>query len=598
MAPRVDRSELEFRVDQLVAASAARAPDAPAVIFRDETLSYSDLIGRADAIASALATAGVRPGDIVGVHMRRSADMVAALIGVMRAGAAYLPLDPSFPAERLAYMAEDAGLKIVLTADGAAGFSPPSVVRLLALSDIRGLAHDFAPLPASSSDLIYLLYTSGSTGRPKGVAVEHASVVNFLRSMAGEPGMAAADRMLAVTTISFDISGLELFLPLILGASVVVAEEDDALDGARMKSLIARHGATIMQATPTTWRILLEAGFQGGAAFKALAGGEALPVDLARRLASLCGEVWNMYGPTETTIWSACYRLPASGEPVLLGAPIANTAIYVLDKAGNPQPPGVVGEIFIGGAGVARGYWRREELTAEKFLADPFMRDFGGRMYRTGDSGRYVRDGLLEFRGRIDGQVKVRGFRVELGEIEAALNDQTGVRAAAAKLIDAGGGDARIAAYVEPEAGAHVDQTVLKNALRARLPHYMVPQHLVTLDKLPLTPNGKIDRNRLPAPAPEDETPRAHIEPASAAERAVARVFAEVLGLKSVSADANFFDLGGHSILAIRALALLRRDLDPGLDLETLFDAADVRDLARRTAAKRPKEAVLETFEF
>jgi amino acid adenylation domain-containing protein len=598
MAARVDRDALSRRVDELVVAAAARAGDAPAVVFRGETLTYDALVARADAIAAALAAGGVRRGDIVGVHLRRSADMVAALLGVMRAGAAYVPLDPQFPAERLAYMAEDSGLKIVVTASGAAGFAPPAGVKLLALDRIGRSAGAFAPPEASSSDLIYLLYTSGSTGRPKGVAVAHANVVNFLLSMAQEPGMAASDRMLAVTTISFDISGLEIFLPLVLGASLVVAEEDDALDGGRMKALIARHGATMMQATPTTWRVLLEAGFSGGGGFKALVGGEALPADLARRLASRCGEVWNMYGPTETTIWSACWRLPASGEPVLLGAPIANTGVYVLDKAGNPQPPGVVGEICIGGAGVAVGYWRREELTAEKFVADPFMAEFGGRMYRTGDSGRYVQGGFLEFRGRIDGQVKVRGFRVELGEIEAALAEQQGVRAAAAKLFDAGDGDARIAAYVEPEAGAAPGVQALREALRARLPHYMIPQHIMTLDALPLTPNGKIDRSRLPPPAQEAARPSAHVEPANEAERAIARVFGEVLGLRAVSADADFFDLGGHSILAIRALALLRRDLDPALDLQTLFDAGNVRDLARSLASRHAQEPVLETFEF
>ncbi|MEQ1931920.1 MAG: non-ribosomal peptide synthetase [Parvularculaceae bacterium] len=352
-----------------------------------------------------------------------------------------------------------------------------------------------------------------------------------------------------------------------------------------------------MQATPTAWRLLLDAGFAGGPRFKALVGGEALPADLARDLAGRCGEVWNMYGPTETTIWSACCRMPPSGEPVLIGRPIARTGIYVLDANGNPQPPGVVGEIHIGGAGVARGYWRRDDLTAQKFVPDPFMPEFG-RMYRTGDLGRYLRDGNLEFRGRADSQVKVRGFRIELGEIESALAGAPGVGAAAATVLGAGTSEAKVAAYVE--ARGVVDVAQLRDMLREKLPPYMVPQHVIALDRLPLTPNGKIDRARLPAPTESLFPARAFTAPANATEKAVCAAFAETLGLAEVSADANFFDLGGHSILAVRALALLRRDIAPELDLQTLFDAADVRALAGHIdkASRGARAGVLESFEF
>lgn len=578
-----------MRVDDLIFAQIARTPAAPAARCHCEGLTYAELGARVEEMAAGLAAAGVGRGDIVGLSLSRSLDILTAMIAVMRCGAAYLPLDPSFPMERLSFMAADSGLRLVVGDE--AGFHGAEAPFLPA-RDLRG-PKAARPADAGPDDLAYLLYTSGSTGKPKGVAVTHANVVNFLQSMAIEPGLSASDKLLAVTTISFDISGLELFLPLTVGAEVIIAEDTDGFDGARLKELIEANGATAMQATPTSWRLLFDAGFSNRN-FKALVGGEALPVDLARDLVARCGEVWNMYGPTETTIWSACYRLPPSGEPVLIGKPIAKTGIYVLDPNGAPQPPGVVGEIYIGGAGVARGYWRRDDLTSERFVADPFMPEFG-RMYRTGDLGRYLRDGNLEFRGRADSQVKVRGFRIELGEIEAALAGAPGVHAAAATVHGAGP-DARICAYVE---GSGADVALLRERLRDRLPHYMVPQHVIALDRLPLTPNGKIDRSRLPAPNESVFGTGAFRAPSTATEKAVAAAFADVLGVAQVSADANFFDLGGHSILAIRALALLRRDLTPELDLQTLFDAENVADLALkidRLAGKAGEK--LEVFEF
>ncbi len=603
MATAIPHSAFERRVEALIADQAARTPQAVAVVFRGAQWTYAELMTRAEAIAVMLQARGAAQSDIVGLHLPRSADMLAAMIGIWRAGAAYLPLDPAFPQERLAYMAADSGARVILCTDGGPRFEAAAEWASIGIGD-WGLgtgASGFAtnddphvsklartpnpqsPIPnPQPQDLAYLLYTSGSTGMPKGVAVEHTSVVNFLLSMAEEPGLTAIDKFLAVTTISFDIAGLELFLPLIVGASVVIAEEDDALDGERLKALLD-DGVTAMQATPTGWRVLIEAGWAGKPGFKALVGGEALPVDLAKALTARCESVWNMYGPTETTIWSACAKVPTRAESVLIGKPIANTGLYVLDRGGNPQPPGVVGEIFIGGAGVARGYWKRDDLTAERFLPDPFLDGFGGRMYRTGDLGRILKSGDLEFRGRADTQVKVRGFRVELGEIEAALAGASGVKAAAAKVFGSAS-EARIVAYVETD--AEIDANALRESLHARLPHYMIPQHIVALNKFPLTPNGKIDRNRLP----DAEAPKAnghYVEPQTETERLVAKTFSEVLNAERVSAEANFFDLGGHSILAIRALALLRRDLAPELDLASVFDAAHVRDLARRIDERR-----------
>jgi amino acid adenylation domain-containing protein len=604
MAPSIPLAAFDRRVDALIVEQAARTPEATAVVFRGAAWTYRDLVARADAVAALLAERGVVRGDIVGLHMNRSSGMLAAMIAVWRAGAAYLPLDPAFPKERLTLMAADSGTRIILCTDGGPRFEASGAAWLSIESAPGtgdrgpGVARDLVvesrvPSP-QSRDLAYLLYTSGSTGRPKGVAVEHRSVVNFLLSMAEEPGLRAADRLLAVTTISFDIAGLELFLPLIVGATVVIAEEADALDGERLKSLLARHDVTAMQATPTGWRVLLDAGWQGSPGFKALVGGEALPQDVADALAARAGSVWNMYGPTETTIWSAVARVRA-GAPVLIGRPIANTGIYVLDRRGNPQPPGVVGEICIGGAGVARGYWNRDDLTAERFVSDPFLREFGGRMYRTGDQGRLLKSGELEFRGRADAQVKVRGFRVELGEIEAALAGAPGVRAAAAKAVTDDNGDARIIAYVEADA---IDEALLRERLRAKLPHYMIPQAIVALDEFPLTPNGKVDRNRLPDAARPQINGAHYVAPSGDTELLVARAFGEVLNAEKVSAEANFFDLGGHSILAIRALAILRRDIYPDLDLAAVFEASHVRDLARIIDEKRRGAPASRVYEF
>lgn len=597
MAPLVDLSATQVRVEALIDAAALRTPAAPAIIFHDECWSYDRLIARADAIAEALSARGVKKGSIVGVSMRRSPELVAAFIGVMKSGGAYLPLDPSFPEHRLRYMVEDSGAQLILVDDVAAGASLAASTELLAMRTVASRAAQVVETGASSDDLAYLIYTSGSTGRPKGVEITHQSLANFLLSMAVEPGLAADDRLLAVTTSSFDIAGLEFFLPLVVGAAVVLADEDDVTDGGRLIALMIRHRVSAMQATPTGWRLLAEAGWRGGSGFKALVGGEALPPDLARSLAGSCGEVWNLYGPTETTIWSTAYRLPPSGEPVLIGAPIANTGVYVLDRHGAIQPPGVQGEIYIGGAGVARGYRNQVALSAERFMPDPFIPEFGGRMYRTGDLGRYDRDGLVEYRGRADSQVKLRGHRIELGEIESVFAEVDAVRAAAAKIV--GTDDlARLAVFVEASAGADLDVTTLRDHARARLAPYMIPQHVVILDRLPLTPNGKIDRARLPDPINGSTVEPDYVEPATPTERLVADAFSEALGVSRVGATANFFELGGHSILAIRALAILRREFSPYIELRTLFDAGDVREFARRLDAMSGVAAASATQEY
>ncbi len=502
MTPAVDISQLEQRVEQLVAAAARQAPGAIAVVCGGERLNYRQLLTGSSTMAARLRAAGVGRGSLVGVHLERSTAMLVTLLAILSVGAAYVPLDPEFPAERLAHMVADSRLAVIVSQSSLAGHAPAGSYQRLDIdveSGSRGGAVDYADAGGDAGDLIYVLYTSGSTGLPKGVALEHRNVVNFLLSMQQQPGLSATDRLLAVTTLSFDIAGLELFLPLISGACVVIAERDDATDGQRLGELIAEHGITVMQATPTTWRLLLDSGWTAPAGFKALCGGEALPMDLSARLAGSVDELWNMYGPTETAIWSTCFRLPPSGAPILIGKPIANTSVHILDRSLRPVPVGVPGEIFIGGAGVARGYLERPELTAERFVADPFAKPAGGRMYRTGDLGRYLPDGNIEFRQRVDNQVKIRGFRVELGEVEAALQAQPGVKQAVCNVVEIRPGDQRLVGYIIAEA-QQLDAASLREGLRARLPQYMIPQHVVPVDGFPLLPNGKVNRRQLPHP--------------------------------------------------------------------------------------------------
>jgi len=405
-----------------------------------------------------------------------------------------------------------------------------------------------------------VIYTSGSTGKPKGVVVPHRAVVNFLTSMRREPSLKAEDRFLAVTTLSFDIAVLELLLPLTVGAQVILASRDQAIDGVALRALLESSNATAMQATPATWRILLEAGWVGSPGFKALVGGEALPPDLAKQLLARSGELWNMYGPTETTVWSTCARVEQLDRGISIGRPIANTTVRVLDEHRKQCPIGVPGEICIGGDGVTLGYHKRPELTAERFIDDPF--GTGGRLYRTGDRGRWRPDGQLEHLGRFDFQVKLRGFRIELGEIESNLATHPGIGRCLVTTREQQPGDVRLIAYVVPR-GPMPGALSFRDHLRRTLPDHMLPQHYVKVEAIPLLPNGKVDRAALPAPEPGPEpvaaeTPAA---PQSDAERHLIEIWSELLGVDRIGVNDNFFDLGGHSLLALRAIAAAERRL-------------------------------------
>jgi amino acid adenylation domain-containing protein len=565
------------RVESLVARQAAATPDAVAVVAGNARLTYRELDERANALAHELRARGVDRGALVGLYCGRGEAMVIGLLGILKSGAGYIPLDPSFPADRQDFMASDSGLRFIVTdaATGAAEWKFSAAQRVV-IGDSREVA---APdVAGHGEDVAYVLYTSGSTGKPKGVQVEHRNVVNFLESMQREPGLGASDALLAVTTLSFDIAGLEIWLPLTVGARIVIATRDDALDGERLIGLIEKQGVTMLQATPATWRLLLEAGWRGTRSLKALCGGEALPRDLAIALVGRVGELWNMYGPTETTIWSTLHRVTRTDGVMSIGHPIANTQVYVLDAKLRTLPIGVAGELFIAGDGVTRGYLARPELTAEKFLPDPHAP--GARWYRTGDLGRWRADGTLECLGRSDHQVKMRGYRIELGEIETCLAAHAGVERDVVITREDQPGDVRLVAYVVPR-GAMPTADVLREHLRRSLPDYMIPQHFVQMAAIPLLPNGKINRKALPRPELEaGAAVRARVAPSTPLEAQVLAAMEQVLNLPGFGVRDNFFALGGHSLLAARLTARLNKEFGVSLQLRTVFEAPTAAQLA------------------
>jgi amino acid adenylation domain-containing protein len=549
----------------LVAAQARRTPQGIAVSDARASLTYEQLDARAASLARRLGAEGVGPGDLVGVCVDRGALLVVALLGILKAGGAYLPLDLSLPRSRLAYMLADSRAGALVAERRAAAELPPSA-RTIFVDDpevvpaaeaaAAGEAAPDAPSPASRA---YVIYTSGSTGKPKGVQISHRAVVNFLRAMSARPGIEPADVLLAVTTVTFDIHVLELFLPLVRGARVHLVSREDAADGRRLLALLQTSGASVMQATPTTWRMLLEAGWTERLPLKVLCGGEPLPPNLARQLLGRCHELWNMYGPTETTVWSSVFRVTEAAAEVPVGMPIDNTRFYVLDASQEPVPVGVNGELYIGGAGVADGYVGRPELTAERFVPDPFTAS--GRLYRTGDSARYLQDGNLQLLGRKDNQLKIRGFRIELGEIESVLAEHPGVAAAAAAAHPGPAGEPQLVAYAVPRSAPTSSPAELRDFLQERLPRYMVPAAVVWLDALPLTSSGKVDRKALPQPdrSAERERPES-ARPQGELEILMAGIWSEVLEVDDIYADDGFFDLGGHSLLALKVVERFERE--------------------------------------
>jgi len=572
-------------VTALIAAQAAMRPDAIALEDGEERIRYDELERRANRLARRIARHGITPGSLVGVCLDRSSKMVIALLGVMKAGCAYIPIDPGFPAQRVKFMIDDSRAAAIVVETKTTPRLPPSDALTIDLdAEAAGIANEAGDALEDAPSLdapAYVLYTSGSTGSPKGVQIPHRALVNFLASMQRSPGISADDVLLAVTTISFDIAGLELYLPLMAGGTVALASREVAADGRRLCELLKRRQPTVLQATPATWRSLIDAGWAPGdtPALRVFCGGEALPPDLAVALLARASEVWNLYGPTETTIWSTVHRVAAGGSTVPIGRPIANTQVYVLDQHGQPTPMGVPGELYIGGDGVANGYLHRPELTAERFVPNPFVSTPGARMYRTGDRARFRTDGALEHLGRLDHQVKLRGYRIELGEIEAALSAQPEIARA---VVDVRRD--RLVAYVVFEGAEELTASEIRARLRDTLPEYMIPSLVVPLDGLPLTPNGKVDRRALPDPLRTTARAAAtHVAPSTATEIAIADVWRGILGIERVSTTDNFFELGGHSLLSIRAVHEIQRKTGWRPDPRLLFFETLGRIAAGRT---------------
>jgi amino acid adenylation domain-containing protein len=566
---------------ELVARQAQTTPQRAAVEFDGRVVLYADLDLQAERLASRLIAKGAGEGARVGICLERSAEMVIGLLAILKSGAAYVPMDPAYPIERLSFMMRDAGIRLLVTRRDLLPALEAFAEEIVYLGAQEQESSE-APLsrrPQDPESLAYLIYTSGSTGAPKGVCVPHRAVVNLLSSMSRSPGLGLDDRLLAVTTVSFDIAAMEIFLPLVTGATVVMTSADASVDGVRLLGNIVERAITAMQATPATWRLLIEAGWtRDSAQIKVLCGGEALPQDLAAQLGARSDSVWNLYGPTETTIWSGLWRVEPT-RPVMIGRPIANTEFHVVDARLQPVPVGVPGELLIGGAGVAKGYWNRVELSNERFIPDTFGSPRAATLYRTGDEVRRHENGELEYLRRLDSQVKLRGFRVEPGEIESVLVRQPSVDQAVVVVRKDTPGDDRLVAYVVPSNQEEIDTAELLGTLRRTLPEYMIP-FIVALEALPFTPSGKIDRQRLPAPGSLDQGAQQRIFPRDDVERRVATIWEAVLGLQPIAVRDSFFDLGGHSLLAVRVFAQIRATFGISLPLATLFHNPTIEHLA------------------
>jgi amino acid adenylation domain-containing protein len=556
-----------------VLAMARRTPDKVAVCSGDRRLTYGELDRASAALGEALVERGVGPGKFVGLFLTRSVDLVVAILGIARAGGAYVPLDPEYPAERLEFIARDTRFDLVVTEDALARRLPDGVTPILVNEKKKpgDTSLDRSRLDAEA----YVIYTSGSTGKPKGVVIRHENLARVLSGMRRRPGLQPSDVVLNTASPCFDISLPDYFLSLSVGARLVIPSAEEIVDGQRLGELIASQNVTWMQATPAGYRILLDGGWQGKPDLFAISAGEALTTELALELGKRVRELWNAYGPTEATIYSTFEKV--EGLPVTIGKPAEHARVYVLDENLRLLPQGTVGELYVGGGGVAVGYHDRPELTRERFVEDPFSSEPGARLYKTGDLARLREDGRIEWLGRNDFQVKVRGYRIELGEIEARLSSSNGVREAVAIVREDRPGDQRIVAYVRLEPDVPPDEARLREELRAELPPYMVPQHVVFLPEFPLTPSGKIDRKALPVPERTGEGGRA---PETELERELVELFGELLGVERVGVDDDFFALGGHSLLALRLGARLRTSSNVDVPVRVLFENPTVKSLS------------------
>ncbi len=574
-------------IEILVSRQVAATPAATAIRFGTRAISYDELDRRSDVLAEELRGHGVRGGVLVGLYVDRTPEMVVGLLGILKAGGAYVPMDPAYPKERLDYMLEVSLAGVVVTQAGLA-HNFASGVAAVVVDAASELPHTRLHPPAydaTPDDPAYVIFTSGSTGRPKGVEISRRSAVNLLQSVARAPGVTGTDRVCAISTLSFDIALFELVLPLTVGATILLIDRDTARDGRALRRRIESDAPTVIQATPATWRMLLEAGWRGGPALRLISTGEALPRELAKRLAPCGGELWNLYGPTETTVYSALTRVDAGDGPVLVGRPVDNTQIHIVDLELQLVPVGIPGELLIGGLGLATAYRGRPDLTAEKFIPDTLGGTPGQRLYRTGDLASWRPDGTIEVVGRIDHQIKLRGFRIELGEIETVLSRHPAVSQAVVYCREDQPGDRRLVAYVTTRADTSAD--ALREHLQAALPDYMVPSAYVMLEQFALTPNGKVDRKALPPPLSVATGSSEIMHPRTPEEQELCMLWRQVLNLEHVGPRSNFFDLGGHSLLATQLLSRIAQTFAVDLPLRALFESPTLEGLAARVAAER-----------
>ncbi|WP_178984936.1 non-ribosomal peptide synthetase [Winogradskyella helgolandensis] len=578
-----DATYPKLPLHQLIAKQAKQSPDTKALKFEQSEITYKDLELQINRLAHSLAEKGVKPNTIVAVAAPRSIELVVSLLAIMQCGAAYLPLDPSYPQHRLDFMLSDSDAEVVIASNKTSIKSEASKKQLV-LEDLFLNLTEYSSNPLSLSvdieEKAYLLYTSGSTGNPKGVEVTHKNLVNFLFSMLAEPGIKETDKLLSITTISFDIAGLELFLPLLKGATLVIANDDVAKDGRLLLEYIVDESITMLQATPTTWQMLLDSGWVDKLPIKALCGGEKLPMPLAKKIIPKVNELWNMYGPTETTIWSTTKQILIDDEVLTIGKPIANTQVYILNDQGLLMKPGAIGEIVIGGDGVANGYWKREDLTAEKFISSPFDSEPNVKLYRTGDLGRLLSNDEFECLGRMDDQVKIRGHRIELGEIEEVMITIEDIESCVV-MID----EDRLKAFVKAKESFSFSQDILqkwRTHLKELLPLYMVPHDINLVNEFPTTLNGKIDRKTLLNNSKlTSQSITGKTAPRSAMEKLVASVWESSLKIKDIDVFSNFFEIGGHSLIAVRVMASLEKETGTRLPLSALMTHSTIEKLAQ-----------------
>jgi amino acid adenylation domain-containing protein len=539
---------------ELVSEACQRLPDKVALHYRNKSLTRAELDRRSNRVARHLQNNGVRPGDVVGISMDRSIDLIVGMLGILKAGAAYLPMDPAYPNDRLSYMAENSGLQVIVTEEEYADtLGMPAGIRMIAMDEEAStinLCSD-APLDIelSGNSLAYVIYTSGSTGKPKGVQIPHQAAVNFLHSMRKAIDFGESDVLMALTTICFDISVLEIFLTLASGATLILMDSESALDGKKLAQTMEDRGVTFFQATPSGWRILTESAWKGSSRLTGLCGGEAFPRDLAEKLIPRLKAVYNVYGPTEATVWATYHKVETPEEHKIIGRPLENYTIHILDEKLQPLPEGEIGDLYIGGPSLALGYMNRPDLTAERFIPSPFVS--GERIYNTGDRARFIQDGAIEYISRADDQVKIRGYRIELGEIEAVANSHPAVKLSAAVVHEFGPSDQRIILFVSKREGQGFDEHELRDFMRKSLPDYFLPNMVRVIEAIPLTHNGKIDRKILKASCAESAGQERHKVESRSTEEFLRNLWKARLKVNDVSKDSTFFDLGGYSLLGI-----------------------------------------------